>query len=38
MSVGIIPEKYRDAIRAQVDALIDGEHPEMMTWVKAYPT
>lgn len=35
--MGVIAEKYRDAIRAELDALTDGEHPEMMTWVTAYP-
>lgn len=35
--MGVIPEKYRDAIRAELDALTDGKNPEMMTWVAAYP-
>lgn len=37
MGMGVIPEKYRDAIRAELDALADGSHPEMATWVTAYP-
>lgn len=35
--VGAIPEKYRNAILAELDALVDGERPEMLTWVTAYP-
>lgn len=37
MSVGVVPEQYREAIRAELDALVDGKHPEMMRWVTAYP-
>lgn len=35
--MGVIPEKYRGAIRGELDALTDGKNPEMMTWVAAYP-
>lgn len=35
--VGIIPVKYRGAIRAELDALADDARPEVMTWVTAYP-
>jgi hypothetical protein len=36
MSMGVIPEKYRDSIRVELDALANGEHPELMTWVREY--
>ena len=35
--MGVVPERYRDAIRAELDALADGHRPEQMTWVTAYP-
>jgi hypothetical protein len=35
--MGVVPEQYRDAIRAELDALVRGDRPEMMTWVTAYP-
>ena len=35
--VGGIPEKYRDAIRRELDALVHGENLEMLTWVTSYP-
>ena len=35
--MGVVPAKYRDAIRGELDALVDGRHPEMGTWVTAYP-
>ena len=35
--MGVIPEEYRDAIRRELDALVDGKRPEMLTWVTAYP-
>lgn len=35
-TVGVIPEKYRQAIRRELDALADGQHPEMATWVTEY--
>ena len=35
--MGLVPERYRNAIRAELDALTDGQRPELMTWVTAYP-
>ena len=35
--MGVVPERYRDAIRTELDALVAGKHPELMTWVTAYP-
>ena len=34
--MGVIPAKYRHAIRRELDALADGQHPEMATWVTEY--
>jgi hypothetical protein len=36
-SMAVIPEKYRDAIRAELDALAHGDYPELLMWVTAYP-
>ena len=38
MSMGVIPEKHRDAIRDELDALVAGRHTEMARWVTAYPS
>jgi hypothetical protein len=35
--VSVVPQKYRDAIQRELDALVSGERPELMTWVTAYP-
>lgn len=31
-----IPERYRTAIRQQLDALARGDSPELLTWVHEY--
>ena len=35
--MGVVPDRYRGAIRAELDALADGQRPELMTWVAAFP-
>jgi hypothetical protein len=35
--MGVVPEKYRDELRIELDALVGGKRPELMTWVTAYP-
>ena len=31
-----IPDRYRAAVRAELDALVRGERPALLTWVNAY--
>ena len=35
--MAVIPEQYRAAIQTELDALVGGERPGVMTWVTAYP-
>lgn len=35
--MGDVPEVYRAAIRAELDALTAGARPELLHWVRAYP-
>lgn len=33
-----IPDQYRASVRAELDALVRGERPSLLTWVDAYGT
>ncbi|MFI6834049.1 hypothetical protein ACIBG5_43550 [Kribbella sp. NPDC050241] len=35
--MGDVPEAYRAAIRAELDALTAGARPDLLHWVRAYP-
>ena len=35
--MGVVPEQYRDALQTELNALVGGQRPELMTWVTAYP-
>jgi len=35
--MSVVPEQYRDAIQTELDALVGGRRPDLMTWVTAYP-